>query len=782
MIGQRLGPYVVTDKIGAGAMGDVFRARDERLGREVALKLLRADDESARRRLEHEARAASSLNHPNICTIYEVGEFGGHLCLAMELVEGRSLEAEIPADGLPESSVVRIGAQLADALEHAHQRGITHRDLKTANVVLTPQGRVKILDFGLAVRTRARLDTSTTTTDSLAASGSVAGTVPYMAPEVLRGQPSDARSDLWALGVILYEMAAGHRPFQGATGFDLTSAILRDPPPPLPERVTPGLGAIVRRCLDKEPSQRYQHGGEVRAALEALNVTASRGPGRPRAGVAPRWGLVAVGVVIVVALLAALGVGNLRERLSGPPASPSVASLAVLPLRNLSLDANEEYFADGMTETLISDLAQISALKVISRTSVMRYRASQKSLPEIARELNVDAVVEGSVARAQDRVRVTAQLVHAATDTTLWARSYERPLSDALKLQSEVAATIAGEIRVRLTPGERERLSAAATVTPAAHDAYLRGRYFWNTRTESGLQRSIQYFQQALDANPGYAAAYAGLADAYALVAGYGPVAPHDAFPRAKAAALRALELDPANAEAHTSLAFVVTIYDFDWTTGRQEFQKAIELNPNYATGHHWYGHYLMFIGRFDDAAAEMARAKELDPLSPIINTEIGYPKFFARQYDRAIDDYRKAIDLDPDFYRTFWLLGQAYEQKGMYEEAIAAIEKAVQLSEGNLVMQAALAHTWALAGQSSRARKVLDQLTQVSSREYFSPYFIAEIHLALGEKDAALRWLERAYEARDYFFRWIAIDPRLDALRSDPRFQTLVRRVNFPS
>jgi tetratricopeptide (TPR) repeat protein len=259
-------------------------------------------------------------------------------------------------------------------------------------------------------------------------------------------------------------------------------------------------------------------------------------------------------------------------------------------------------------------------------------------------------------------------------------------------------------------------------------------------------------------------------------------VAPHDAFPRAKAAALRALELDPANAEAHTSLAFVVTIYDFDWTTGRQEFQKAIELNPNYATGHHWYGHYLMFIGRFDDAAAEMARAKELDPLSPIINTEIGYPKFFARQYDRAIDDYRKAIDLDPDFYRTFWLLGQAYEQKGMYEEAIAAIEKAVQLSEGNLVMQAALAHTWALAGQSSRARKVLDQLTQVSSREYFSPYFIAEIHLALGEKDAALRWLERAYEARDYFFRWIAIDPRLDALRSDPRFQTLVRRVNFPS
>jgi tetratricopeptide (TPR) repeat protein len=355
-------------------------------------------------------------------------------------------------------------------------------------------------------------------------------------------------------------------------------------------------------------------------------------------------------------------------------------------------------------------------------------------------------------------------------------------LSDLLKLQGEVAGAIAGEIRIQLTPGERERLSAAPTVNPAAHEAFLLGRHFWNTRTEDGLQRSIQYFQQAIEKDPAYALAYVGLADSYAILAGYGPVPPHEALPKAKAAAIKALELDSNIAEAHTSLAYVLTIYDFDWARGEQEFKRAIALNPGYATAHHWYGHHLMFVRRFDEAVAEMKRARELDPLSPIITTEVGYPRFFARQYDLALDDYRKALELSPTFFRAHWLLGQAYEQKGMYPEALAALEKAVELSGGNLVMIAALAHAWALAGKRAEAQNVVDRLIRVSQEGYFSPYFIAEIHLALGNKEEALAWLDKAYEARDYFFRWLKIDPRLDQLRSDPRFQSLERRLNYPT
>jgi serine/threonine-protein kinase len=761
-------------------MGVVYRARDERLDRDVALKLLPGEvvgDDAARRRLEREAKTASALNHPNVCTIYDVGEADGQLYLAMEFVDGERLDRVCAPNGLPEATVVRIAVQLADALEHAHRHGIVHRDLKTANVVLTPEGRPKILDFGIAVRRHEHAETAATTTAVFDDVGSMAGTIPYMAPEVLRGATADARADVWALGVILFEMATGRRPFGGETPLEMTSSILRDDPSPLPAHVSAGLGSVVGKCLQKESANRYQHAGEVRAALEAIQGAA---PGRA-VSVVPRRRTIALGVAAAAAAL--LLVAFVATRVIGrAPVQPAITSLAVLPLQNLSGDASQDYFADGMTDALISDLAQIRALKVISRTSAMRYKGTTKSLPAIAQELGVDAVVEGSVVRVGDRVRVTAQLIHAATDTHVWAQNYERDASSVLALQNDVSAAIANEIRVQLTPRERERLSTPPAVNPAAHEAYLRGRYYWNTRTDEGLQRSIRYFQQAIDSDPAFGQAYAGLADAYALIAGYGPVPPHDAFPRAKAAARKALEIDDTIAEAHTSLAFVLTIYDFDWARGEQEFKRAIELNPNYATGHHWYGHYLMFVQRFDEAVAEMRRARELDPLSPINTTEVGYPWFFARQYDRAIADYKKAIDLTPDFYRAHWLLGQAYEQKQMYPEAVAAMRKAIDLSGGNPVMMAALAHVQAMSGNRAEARKTLDTLTRLSRDSYFSPYFIAELHLALGETQDALDWLERAYDGRDYFLRWLKIDPRLDALRDQPRFQALERRMNYPS
>ena len=788
MIGERIGHYRLTGRLGAGAMGVVYRARDERLGRDVALKLLPAHalgDDVARKRLEREARTASALNHPNICTIYDVGESGDQLFVAMELVSGRSLNELVAAEGLPEPSVVRIGVLLADALDHAHQHGIIHRDLKTANVVVTSEGRPKILDFGLAVQTRVAGDEDSTVLASRGDPAQVAGTVPYMAPEVLRGEAAHARSDLWALGVMLYEMCAGQRPFRGETAFAVTSAIVRDAPPPLPARISTGLAGVIGKCLEKEPAQRYQRAGELRAALEAISGAATRSATTTASTARARnRGLLIASAAIALAaaatLLVAFDVGGLRSRLFPSELAP-VRSIAVLPLQNLSGDPGQEYFSDGMTDALISDLAQIRALRVISRTSIMRYKGSTRSLPDIARELGVDAVVEGSVVRSGDNVRVSAQLIHAATDAHLWARSYERRLSDVLRLQGDVAGAIADEIRIQVSPTERARLTAARSVNPAAHEAYLLGRHFWNTRTEDGLARSIEYFQKAIDTDPGYALAYVGLADSYAILAGYGPVPPHEVMPKAKAAALKALELDADNAEAHTSLAYALTIYDFDWARGEQEFKRAIALNPGYATAHHWYGHHLMFVGRFEEAVAEMRRARELDPLSPIITTEVGYPRFFARQYDQAIAEYRRALELNPTFFRAHWLLGQAYEQKRMYPEALAALERAVELSTGNLVMTAALAHAQALAGMRAEAEAVVDRLARVSRESYFSPYFLAEVHLALGNTEAALDWLDKAYAGRDYFLRWLRIDPRLDALRSHPRFQSLERRLDYP-
>jgi serine/threonine protein kinase len=635
-------------------MGEVYRARDVRLGRDVAIKVLPADvseDPERLNRFEKEARAASALNHPNVVSVYDVGREGAVSYIAMELVEGQSLRELVATDLPPLRKALQIAAQIADGLAKAHSVGIVHRDLKPENVMVSKDGFVKILDFGLAKLTRpesakallSEMPTATRATEP----GIALGTVGYMSPEQVRGLPVDSRSDIFAFGAILYEMLIGRRAFRGDSPADTLSAILKEEPPELSRVGTefpPALERVVRRCIEKNREERFESARDLAFALrEAGNLSmpsqASRAPARQRIRRLPAWALVLVGVVAVLAALLIGDVGGLRRRLSRGATATRIESIAVLPLANLSGDPQQEYFADGMTEELISDLAKISALRVTSRTSVVRYKSSSKSLPEIAKELGVDAVVEGSVTRAGSQVKITAQLIDAVKDRHLWADPFQRELKDVLALQGEVARAIAGEIGVRLTPQERSRLADKKTVNPEAYEAYLKGQYHLFRRTASDAQKSLEYFQQAVEKQPDYALAYAGIAVAYEQAAGstQSLLSPKEAFPRAKVAAMRAVELDSTLAEAYASLAWSSFIFDRDWTTAESQFQRALRLNTNYPMAHENYAMFLSRMGRFDEAIREMKRGQELDPLSLGGNTMMGIVLGLARRDDEAI-------------------------------------------------------------------------------------------------------------------------------------------------
>ena len=790
MAGKQLGSYRILSLLGAGGMGEVYRAHDTRLGRDVALKVLPhelANEPEWRTRLLREARAAASLNHPNICTIHEVGDADGQAYIAMELVEGQPLSVRLMQGLLPLQEILHYGLQLAEALAHAHERGIVHRDLKSANVMVTPEGRAKVLDFGLAKRLSGQELTEETTgsTASLTQPGAILGTLPYMAPEQLRGQPADSRSDVWALGVMLYEMAAGARPFDGQTGFELSSAIFHTTPPPLPSRAPPQLQAVVSRCLQKEPERRYRRAGEVRAALETVGSEAPTRITPWRVTAKPPATLLAAMLAVALGLAGAaiwLDLADVRERLFGAPVA-QIRSIAVLPLKNLSGDPEQEYFADGMTESMITQLAQTSTARVISRSSVMRFKSSSQPLQEIARALGVDAIVDGSVLRDGDRVRISAQLVDARTDRHLWARSFDRDLSNVLVLQSEVAQTIASEIETRVERGDQPRLAMVRPVDPKSHEAYLRGRYYWNRRTEESLKRAVDYFEQAIALDPGYALAYVGLADTYESLGFSFDAAvlpPREAMPRARAAAMKALELDDTSAEAHTSLAFETFLYEWNAGVSEQHFRRALELNPQYANAHHWYSHYLMALGRVDESLAESRRALELDPLNALIHTHLGWHYLYARDYDRAIETLRRALDVDPSVALAHRFLGFAYQQKRLTREALAEMEKALQLSKASTEIRGELGYAYAVSGQPDRARGILQELEAESKTRYVSPYFLAIVYAGLGEHDRVFFWLDRAVADRSDVLVYLDVEPRLDSFRSDPRYRALLRQVNL--
>jgi TolB-like protein/Flp pilus assembly protein TadD len=781
--GRNFGRYQLGELVAVSGMGVVYRAWDPTLECVVAIKLVSEEtipDESARRQLYTEARIASSLNHPNICRIKDVVEESGQAGIVMEFVEGQVLTNVIPANvGLPFDLVVAYGVEIADAVSHAHEHDVIHRDLKSGNVMVTGDGHIKLLDFGLSkIQRRFEVPSSLETPGSSSSSDAIAGTPPYWAPEILKHCPTDPRSDIWSLGVLLYEMASGHMPFKGATVIELGSAILHDPPLPLHEQVQESLSKIIHHCLRKQMAQRYQHVGEIMAALEAIEP---RSEDRPQ-----------------------------RRHVDMGAQAPTIRSVAVLPLENLSGAPEQEYFADGLTESLITALAKIGGLRVISRTSTGQYKHVRKTLPQIARELSVDAIVEGSVRRDGDRVRITAELIDGRTDQHLWTESYDRDLRDILSLQSQVAAAIAGEIRAKLRPSsesvrvapdplsshstmdpslletvdaENDRLRTFTPVNPKAYDLYLRGRFFWNNHvTDADVRKAVEYYQRAIEIDPQSALTYAGLAHCLFLMGAgeYGLRSPSEVMLKAKEAALGALSIDDSIAEAHMSLAMVKFRFEWDWEGAEKEFKRAIELDRGDSVAHYLYAIYLLVLERFDEAFMEAKIARQLSPLSPDMHFVLGLLLYASSQNEEAIEQLRETVAMDARFPLSYVVLGLTFGRKGRFEEAIGEFKQALTIAGTRPLWSGFLGQVYAAAGKTADAVEVLHELREVSAHRYVPPVAFAFVYAGLGKIDDAFHWLEKAVDERDGLLIYLKVGSAFDNVRSDRRFPAILARVGL--
>jgi eukaryotic-like serine/threonine-protein kinase len=779
MIGQTISHYLVTEKLGAGGMGVVYKAEDTRLHRFIALKFLSdmEQDAVALERFRREAQAASALNHPGICTIYDIGEQDGRPFIAMEYIDGETLRSHINGKPLLLEETLKLGIQIADALDAAHAEGIIHRDIKPANVFVTKRGQVKVLDFGLAKLVpkgiAVNADFSGELPDSTSVAGIISGTPSYMSPEQVRGDNLDQRTDIFSLGLLLYEMSTGRQAFSGGTGGVIIEAVLTRVPAPVRSinpAVPPELEEIINKALHKDKDQRYQRAAEIRTDLQQLERE-----GYSRASVAAERAAPLRGE-------SAARNSTMQPVASRPQrVSKVIDSLAVLPFENASRDPEHEYLSDGIPGSLINALAAIPKLRVMAQSTVLRYKNRGIDPQAVGRELNVRAVLTGRILQSGESLRIGTELVDVATGSQLWGAQYDRKLGDIFAIQDEISDEISGKLRLKLTRAEKKRLTKRQTDDAEAYRLYLKGRHHWNRWTEDGFCKAIEYFQQAIEKDPSYALAHAGVADAYVLLGWNSYLAPKEAFPKGRFAAMKALRLDPDLGEAHAPLAAVLWLHDWQWKEAQSEFMRSLELNPSYATANHWYAEYRMTMGWHEDAVARMKKSQELDPLSLIISVAIGWACYMGKRYDDAIEQVRRTVELEPNYPVTYWILGLLLRKMGHYERAINEGEKGVRLSGGSPLMSAALAQSLATAGKRDQAIRILDDLRALAGQKYIAPYFFAGIHAGLGEDDRALEYLEKSYEERSHWLIYLHIDPGMDALRSNPRFEDLLRRVGLP-
>jgi len=769
------GRYQIIEELGRGGMGVVYKAHDTKLKRTVALKFLPQElthISEVKERFMREAQAAAALDHPHICTVFEFDEAEDKTFISMAYIEGQSLRKKIESAPLELDEALRIATQVAEGLQEAHNRGVVHRDIKSANIMVTEKDQAMIMDFGLARVTGTTLVTK---------EGMTMGTIAYMSPEQARGEKVNQRTDIWSLGVVLYEMFSGQLPFKGEHDQAVIYSILNEQPKPITDlrsEIPMSIEQVVAKALEKNADERYQQIDDLlddlRSISEGIVPEGIRARLRKAKILKRKRAILYAGIAGFIIIMTVIGLSLFTGR------AEVMDSIAVLPFENLSGDPDQEYFSDGITDALINELAKISALRVISRTSVMQYKEVKKSLSEIARELNVDAVVEASVLTIGGKVQIRAQLIQVSTEKNLWAQSYEREISDIMVLQSEMARAIAQEIKVILTPQEESRLASARPVNPEAYEAYLKGMFHLYKLSPQDSEIALQYFELALEKDPNYALAYAGISQAWSVLQQMGFVPPSEAAPKAKAAVMKALELDSTLAEAHYTLAAFRTWTEWDWEGAETAFRQAIELNPNYPYARAGYSHLLNIMRRPEEAMAQIERALELDPLNTLFQAFYGSDLMFVRRYDDAIAQFQKVLRTVPNHGVALNMIWITFHNKGMYEEALAGA-KVWYAAVGYREVEEALARGYTEGGYRRAITRAAETLEARSGTTYVLPQEIAQLYVLAGKNDRALEWIERSVEARDPNIVYIGVLPEFDSLRDDPRFQDLLRRMNLP-
>jgi len=782
------GRYQVIEELGRGGMGRVYKVQDTDIKEKVALKLLRPEitlDKETVERFSNELKLARRISHRNVCRMFDLGRAEGTTFITMEFVPGEDLKSFIHrSKQLNIGTAISIAKQVCEGLEEAHRLGVIHRDLKPGNIMIDKDGDAKIMDFGIARSLSGR---------GITGAGVLIGTPEYMSPEQVEGKETDPRSDIYSLGVILYEMVTGQVPFEGDTPFTIgvkhKSEIPKDPAA-LNPAVPADLSAVILKCLEKDMEKRFSGAEDVLAELIKIEkgmpiserVLAKRKPFTSKEiTVTFRFKkLVAPALIFLVVVIAGVIVRQRLPRRAALSRPPGLHSIAVLPFLDLSPEKGHEYLCEGIPETLINALKNIEGLWVPARASAFSFKGKEYNLSDIGLKLNVETVLEGSVLVIGDNLRLTPRLSNVKNGSQIWSDIYNKKLTDLFAIQDEIAQEIVKALKIELLGEKEAKIVKRYTENPEAYNFYLKGRYYWNKRTEEEVKKGIESFQQAIEKDPSYAAAYAGLADCYNVFGFYGVQPPKEAFPKAKAAALKALEIDQTLAEAHTSLAYTKLYYDWDWSGAEREFRLSLQLNASYPTTPHWYAEYFAAMGRLDEAVAEKKKASQLDPLSMIINTTIGWMDYFAHRYDQAIEQIKKALEIDPDFVPAHYWLGQACLLKGSFPEAILEFQKAMNLSKGSAYTVAGLAHAYAVSGQIAEAQNLLDRLIELSKTKYVSAYDVAEIYASLGKQDLALDWLEKAYEERSRALVFLKVEPKVDGLRTKPRFREIIKKMGL--